>query len=100
MDEQIKVLKETNANLKKDIECYKIQLSHFQNAVQREKCFEKSFQESYVKEQNLQKQIYDIIESNGKFVSKLENDKHDLQKQVVQLQKELSKTQTEVTTCK
>jgi hypothetical protein len=74
-DEQNTVLKETNAVLKKDIECYKIQLSHFQNAVKREKCFEKSFQELYVKEQNLQKQMHDLIESNGKLVSKLENDK-------------------------
>jgi vacuolar-type H+-ATPase subunit I/STV1 len=91
---------EHNKAFKKDIECYKTQLSHFQNEAKREKYFEKSFQESYVKEQNLQNKMHELIESNGKLVFKMENDKNELKKQVVQLQKELSKTQTELSTCK
>lgn len=42
----------------------------------------------------------ELIESNGKLVSKLENEKCELKQQVQQLQKELSKTQTELSTCK
>ena len=43
--------------------------------------------------------MHDLIESNGKLVSKLENDKCELKQQVEQLQKELSKTQKELSNC-
>lgn len=42
----------------------------------------------------------ELIESNGKLISKLENDKNDLNKQIAQLQMEFSKTQTELSNCK
>jgi hypothetical protein len=42
----------------------------------------------------------DLIESNGKLVSKLKNEKCELLKQVEQLQKEFSKTETELSICK
>ena len=99
-NEKNKALKETNAVLTKDIECYKIQLSNLDNQVKREKSFEKAFHEYYNKEQDLQHKIHTLIESNGKLVSKLENEKCELKQQVEQLQKDLSKTQTELSTCK
>lgn len=99
-NEKNKALKETNAILTKDIQCYKIQLSNLENEVKREKSFEKAFHEYYNKEQDLQHKIRTLIESNDKLVSKLENEKGELKQQVEQLQKELSKTQTELSTCK
>jgi hypothetical protein len=95
-NEKNKALKETNTSLARDIECYKIQLSNLEDKVKHAKSFEKAFQESYNKEQDLQHKMQDLIESNGKLVSKLVNEKCELQKQVEQLQKELLKTQTEL----
>jgi predicted RNase H-like nuclease (RuvC/YqgF family) len=78
----------------------KIQLSNHENKAKREKSFEVGFQEYYNKEQDLQHKIRELIESNRKLVSKLENEKCELKQQVEQLQKELSKTQIELSTCK
>jgi hypothetical protein len=91
-------LKAKNVSLTRDIECYKIQLSNMENKFKYKKSFEMAFQEYYNKEQDLQHKMRELIESNGKLVSKLENDKCELKQQVEQLQKELSKTQTELST--
>ena len=48
-NEKNKALKETNASLTRDIECYKIQLSNLENKVKHEKSFEMAFQEYYNK---------------------------------------------------
>jgi hypothetical protein len=93
-NEKNKVLKDTNAALANDIEKYKIQLSYQEEKIKRAKSFEKDFQESYLKEQNLQHQMRVLIESNGKLVSKLENEKRELKNQVAEIQKLLSKTET------
>jgi cytochrome c553 len=89
-NEQNKTLKETNVLLTRDIE----------NKVKHEKSFQMAFQEYYNKEKDLQHKMRELIESNGKLVSKLVNEKCELKKQVEQLQKELSKTQTELSICK
>jgi cytochrome c553 len=77
-NEKNKALKETNASLQRDIECYKIQLSNQEDKIKHSKSFEKAFHDSYNKEQDLQHKIQDLIESNGKLVSKLESEKCDL----------------------
>jgi cytochrome c553 len=79
-NETNKDLKETNASLVRDIECYKIQLSYQEDKIKHAKSFEKDFQESYNKEQDLQHKMQDLIESNGKLVSKLESEKCEIQK--------------------
>lgn len=99
-NEKNKALKETNASLSRDIECYKIQLSNQEDKIKHSKSFENAFHDFYNKEQVLQHKMQVLIESNGKLVSKLESEKHALQNQVEQLQKELSKTETELLTCK
>jgi hypothetical protein len=99
-DMKNKDLKETNASLVRDIECYKTQLSNQEDKIKHSKSFEKAFHYSYNKEQVLQHKMQVLIESNGKLVSKLESEKCELQIQVEQLQKELSKTQTELLICK
>lgn len=83
----------------KDLECYKSQITIFENKEKREKSFEAAFHEYYHKEQNLQHQMRELIESNGKLVSQLENEKSELKKQVEQHNTELSKTKTELSTC-
>ena len=93
-NEKNKSLKATNAILTNDLECLKTQLSNLENKVKREKSFEVAFHEYYNKEQDLQHKMPELIESNGKLVSKVENEKGELKQQVEQLQKELSKTQT------
>jgi cytochrome c553 len=99
-NEKNKALKETNASLSRDIECYKLQLSNQNDKIKHSKSFEKAFHDSYNKEQDLQHKMQDLIESNGKLVSKLESEKCDLKLQVERLQKELSKTETELSNCK
>jgi hypothetical protein len=77
-NEKNKALKDTNASLTRNIECYKIQLSNMEHKVKHEKSFETDFQEYYNKEQDLQHKMQDLIESNGKLVSKLESEKCEL----------------------
>lgn len=62
------------------------------------KNFEVAFQQSYVKEQDLQHQIRELVVSNGKLVSKLEQEKCELKQQVKHLISELLKTITELST--
>jgi cytochrome c553 len=99
-NEKNKALKETNASLLRDIECYKIQLLNQEDKIKHSKSFENAFHDSYNKEQVLQHKMQVLIESNGELVSKLESEKRALQNQVEQLQKELSKTETELLICK
>jgi cytochrome c553 len=99
-NEKNKALKETNASLSRDIDCYKIQLSNQEDKIKHSKSFENAFHDSYNKEQVLQHKMQVLIESNGELVSKLESEKRALQNQVEQLQKELSKTETELLICK
>lgn len=99
-NEKNKALKETNVSLVRDIECYKIQLSNQEAKIKHSKSFENAFHDSSNKEQVIQHKMQVLIESNGKLVSKLESEKRELQIQVEQLQKELSKTETELLICK
>jgi cytochrome c553 len=99
-NEKNKVLKEQNASLARDIECYKIQLSNQEDKIKNTKSFEKAFQDSYNKELDLQRKMQDLIESNGKLISKLESEKCELKMQVERLQTVLSKTETELSSCK
>ena len=79
-------LKERNVSLENDNECLKKQLSYQDYKIQHEKGFENAYNESHTKEQELQYKIYDLIESHGKLVSKIESEKCEIQKQVEELQ--------------
>ena len=80
-------IKENNLNLKaklalltKDLECYKFQLTNFENQEKREKSFEVAFQQSYNKGQNLEHQIRELTCSKNDSISKLEQQTYERKK--------------------
>ena len=97
--ELTKNLKDTNARLTKDIECYKFQLKSYQAQEQREKRFETAFSQSYTKTIELEHQIRELTGSKNELISKLKDQTFEHEKQVAQLNEVISKTKEELATC-
>ena len=77
-----------------------IQLNNAVKLIDKEKKFEKAFNESYRREKDLEYQIGDIMESKNELISKLEQQAFEHKHQVAQLEDIICKTQNELSTCK
>ena len=70
-----RTLKAKVASLTADLECCKIQLTNFEIKEKREQGFEVAFQKAYVKEQDLQHQIRELVASKNNLISQIEQKK-------------------------
>ena len=98
-------IKENNLNLKaklalltKDLECYKFQLTNYENQEKHEKSFEVAFQQSYNKGKDLEHQIQELYGSKNDLIYKLEQQTFEHKKQVDQLNNVILKTKEELST--